>query len=272
MRRFDSKVVMITGASSGIGAALGREFAARGATVALAARRADRLQALADVITASSGKAAPFTCDVTRDGDIERTVAAVVERFGHLDIAVANAGFGVVGAFGALTLDDYRRQFETNVFGLLRTSYAVVPELKRNRGVLVLLGSVTGYLAAPRASPYAMSKFAVRAFADSVRAELTSDGVAVVLISPGFVDSEIRRVDNRGRFHANAPEPIPNWLRMPTERAARTIVGAVARRKAEKIITAHAALAVFLARHLPRVVRLLLRRGRPYRTAPRDDG
>ena len=271
MRHFEGKVVLITGASSGIGAALGREFAAQRATVALAARRADRLRTLADAITEAGGKAVPVPCDVTRDGDLERTVASIVEEFGHLDVAVANAGFGVVGAFAALAMEDYRRQFETNVFGLLRTSYAAVPELKRSRGVLVLLGSVTGYVAAPGASPYAMSKFAVRAFAESARPELAKDGVAVVLITPGFVDSEIRRVDNRGRFHADAPEPIPAWLRMPTQQAARRIVRAVARRRAEKVITVHAGLAVFLARHFPGLVRRVLRRGRPYRTAPDSD-
>ena len=271
MSRLAGKVALVTGASAGIGAALGRELAAQGATVALAARRTDRLEALADAITAVGGKAAPFACDVTRDGDLERTVAAIVGRFGRLDIAVANAGFGVVGKLGALAIDDYRRQFDTNVFGLLRTTYAVLSELKRSRGVLVVVGSVTGYLAAPGASPYAMSKFAVRAFAESVRPELAKDGVAVVLITPGFVDSEIRRVDNRGRYHEAAPEPIPAWLRLPADRAARRIVRAVARRRAEKVITAHASLAVFVARHFPRLLRLLLRRGRPYRSAPASD-
>ena len=132
-------------------------------------------------------------------------------------------------------------------------------------------GAFTGYLAAPAASPYAMSKFAVRAFAESVRPELAKEGVGVVLITPGFVDSEIRRVDNRGRYHASAPEPIPAWLRMPTERAARRIVRAVAGRRAEKIVTVHAGATVFFARHFPRLLRRLLRRGRPYRTAPRSE-
>ena len=268
MRRLDGTVVLITGASSGIGAALGREFAARGAMVALAARRVDRLHSVADGITADGGTAVPFACDVTREGDLERTVAAIVEQFGRLDIAVANAGFGVAGALEALDLDDYRRQFETNVFGVLRTAYAVLAELKRSHGKLVLLGSVAGYVAAPGASAYAMSKFAVRGLADSLRGELAADGVDVVLILPGFVDSEFRQVDNRGRHHAGAPDPIPAWLRMRTDRAARQIVRAVARGRREKVVTTHGRVAVFMVRHFPRLVRSVATRARARRREP----
>jgi short-subunit dehydrogenase len=271
-QRFCGKVVLVTGASAGIGAALAREFAHQGAAVALLARRTDRLQALAEEISAAGGEALALFCDVTRDGEVERGVTATLERFGRLDVVVANAGFGVVGRFESLSLADYRRQFETNVFGLVRTAQAGIQALRMSRGVLVVLGSVTGYLTGPGASPYAMSKFAVRAFAESVRPELAQAGVAVVLITPGFVDSEIRRVDNLGRYHPEAPEPIAAWLRMPAERAARTIVRAVSHRRAECIVTGHGMLAVFLARHFPRLVRLLARRSRPYRTAPPSEG
>jgi len=173
-----------------------------------------------------------------------------------------------VGPFAKLRLDDYRRQFETNVFGVLRTAYATLDELRRSRGTLVILGSVSGYLAAPSASPYAMSKFAVRALAESLRNELAPEGVSVVLITPGFVQSEIRRVDNRGRFRPEFPDTVPRWLQMPTERAARQIVRAVARRRRERIITAHGKLAVFLARHTPRLLAFLVRRNRLSRREP----
>jgi short-subunit dehydrogenase len=181
---------------------------------------------------------------------------------------VANAGFGVVGAVDTLHLEDYRRQFETNVFGVLHTIYATLAELRRSHGTLVILGSVSGYLAAPSASPYAMSKFAVRALAEALRAELAPQGVSVVLISPGFVDSEIRRVDNRGHLHPDAPDPVPRLLCMPTDRAARKIARAIALRRRERVITAHGTLAVLLARHTPRLMAFLLRHGRAIRREP----
>ncbi len=258
--RFAGKVVLITGASSGIGAALGREFAAQGAAVALLARRAERLRALAAEIHARGRRALAIPCDVTREGDLERATALTVAGLGGIDVAVANAGFGVVGPFEKLRLDDYRRQFETNVFGVLRTAAAVLPELRRSRGTLVLMGSVTSYIAAPGASPYAMSKFSVRAFAEAVRPELARDGVAVVLLTPGFVVSEIRQVDNRGRLHPNAPDTVPPMLRMTAERAACTMVRAVARRRRELVLSLSARLGVLVQRHLPWLVRAALAR------------
>src|SRR6185295_3575311 len=109
------KVALITGASAGIGAALARELARDGADLVLAARREDRLRDLAREIEATGRNAIVVGCDVTRDGDLERAVAAAVERYGRLDIAIANAGFGVAGPVEGLKLDDFRRQLETNV-------------------------------------------------------------------------------------------------------------------------------------------------------------
>ena len=248
------KAVLITGASSGIGAALAREWARRGADVVLAARRVDRLEALARECAAFGGRALVVACDVTHDGDLERAVALTRDTLGRLDVAVANAGFGVMGTVENLSLEDYRRQFETNVFGVLRTIHATLPELKKTRGGIVIIGSVNGHLATPGASAYAMSKFAVRALADALRLELAPAGVSVTMISPGFVESEIYQVDNRGARHPEARDFVPRWLRMRADTAARKIVRASARRRREAVITGHGKVAVFVQRHAPWLV------------------
>jgi short-subunit dehydrogenase len=253
---FRDKSVLITGASSGIGEELAWQLAQAGAKLTLAARRREELERVAQRIAAHGG-ASPLpapcvvTCDVARDGDLEQAVAESVRHFGKLDVVFANAGFGVVGAFKKLSLADYRRQFETNVFGVLRTIYASLPELEKSRGNLAFIGSVSGWVSPPGASPYCMSKFAVRALANSIAPELRRAGIKLTLISPGFIASNIRRVDNRGTVHPGAADPVPAWIQMPTPKAARRILRAVARGKREQIITLHGKVFVAIERFLP---------------------
>ena len=260
MSAFTGQVAFITGASSGIGAALARELARGGADLVLAARRVDRLQAVAAEIERSGRACLAVACDVTVDGDPERAVAQARDRFGRVDVAVASAGFAVVGPLATLTLADYRRQFETNVFGVLRTIFATLPDLEQSRGRLVILGSVSGWVATPGSSPYSMSKFAVRGLAEALAHELAPAGVTVTLISPGLVASEIRHVDNQGRFRSQERNPVPAWLVMPTAKAARQIARAIARRRREAVITGHGKVAVFLQRHVPWLLALAMRR------------
>jgi short-subunit dehydrogenase len=258
--KFSERAVLITGASSGIGEALAREFARSGAALVLAARRTDRLDRLVAELAAGGARAVAVRCDVTVDGDVERAAAAARERFGRLDVVVANAGFGVVGSVERLTLDDYRRQFETNVFGVLRTIHATLPDVRNARGSIAIIGSVSGHIATPGSSPYAMSKFAVRALAEALGHELAPAGVSVTLVSPGFVESEIRLVDNRGVLSDTPRDPIPAFLIMPTARAARQIVRAIARRRREIVVTGHGKIVVFLHRHAPWLTAFVIRR------------
>jgi short-subunit dehydrogenase len=250
--------VLITGASSGIGAGLAREFSRRGFRVALIARRVAELEKLANELRTAGGQASAHGGDVTKDGDVARVVAELAARGLKPQIVVANAGFGVVGNAQKLALADYQRQFATNVEGVLRTFQETIAALRDTRGRFVIMGSVSGYVSMPGGSPYAMSKFAVRAFAEALHGDLKSAGVGVTLISPGFVDSDIRRVDNRGGLHAEVHDPIPGWLRMRTDQAARAMVNGILRGRREVIVTFHAKLIVFFARHFPRTLRFAM--------------
>jgi NAD(P)-dependent dehydrogenase (short-subunit alcohol dehydrogenase family) len=260
MAHLEGTVALVTGASSGIGAALAEEFARRGADVVATARRRERLEAVAVGVRDLGRRAVAEPGDVTRDGDLERVVERGLGELGRLDWVVANAGFGVAGSFDRLALDDFRRQIETNVFGVLRTVYATREALIASRGGLGIIGSVSGYLFMPGGAPYAMSKAAVHALAHSLRLELAPRGVGVTLVVPGFVDSEIRRVDNRGRLRTDVSDPVPEWLRMSTPDAARKIVRAVVGRRRERVLTAHGRVAVFLARHAPWLLSALIGR------------
>lgn len=262
------QTVLITGASSGIGAALAREFATQGAALVLLARRVELLNELAQSLRSGGTQVETHYCDVTREHELQALMERLTQRGIELDVVVANAGFGVVGQFVELSPGDFQRQFATNVFGVIHTAYATLATLRRRRGRLVIMGSVTGYVAQPGAAAYAMSKFAVRALAESLRAELAADGISVTLLSPGVIESNLRRVDNQGVFHAQAVDPLPAWLRMPTAQAARLMVRAIQARKPEQIITWHARLAIWLSRCAPWLLRYLFKFGLRARTQP----
>lgn len=258
MTTFEGKRVFVTGASSGIGAALAFEFARSGAKVALAARRLDRLDEVVKKIADAGGHALAVACDVRDRSSLDAAVAKTVEAFGGIDVVVANAGFGVSGRFEGLTTDDFRHQFDTNFFGVLDTVYATLPALTASKGHLGLVSSVMGRVAMPASAAYASSKFAVCGLAESLLYDLARLGIAVTCINPGVVASNIRMVDNRGVFHPDRTDPAPAWLVVPVEKAARAIVRGMARHKFEVTVTGHGKLIAWLGRHFPGVWRLLM--------------
>src|SRR4051812_48209324 len=261
--------VLITGASSGIGAGLAREFVRRGFRVALVARRVEQLEALAAELRRSGGQASAHRGDVTVDGDIGRVVAELAAQDIVPSIVIANAGFGIVGKVQSLRQSDYRRQLETNFFGVLRTFHESFEALKRTQGRFVIMGSVAGHISAPGGSPYAVSKFGVRALAEALHGDLKGTGVGCTLVSPGFVDSDIRRIDNRGGFHPQAPDPIPAWLRMRTDKAARIMARGILRGKREVKVTFHGKVMIFMAHHTSGLLRWLLVRSYKARPEPK---
>src|SRR5262249_53400022 len=150
------------------------------------ARRVDKMQ---DVAQRLGGRA--VRCDVCSDEEVQRAVDEVVAELGGIDVAIANAGIAVSGTAHKLSIEDYRRQMGTNVFGVIRTVKAVREPLRKSRGRLGIVGSVNGQLAVPGWSAYVTSKFAVRGFAESLAFDLTPQGVSVTHVAPGFVESEM---------------------------------------------------------------------------------
>ncbi len=259
MLKFKNQVVLITGASSGIGEALAKEFAAHGAKLVLAARRTEQLTKVSEELMKVGTETLVSRCDVTKDGDCENTVKEALAKFGRIDVVIANAGFGVVGNLEKLRLADYTRQFDTNVYGVLRTVYATLPALKQSKGRLAIVGSVTGFLSLPGNTPYTMSKHCVKALCDALYHEFKPYGISVTHIAPGFVTSEIRRVDNLGIHHAAAKESLPLWLQMPAVTAAKKMLKAIYCKKRVRIVTAHGYWAVFLGTHFPGIFAFAIR-------------
>ena len=180
-------VFLITGASSGIGAATARAAADAGYRLALAARSVDKLQALAAELGGDE-RALAISCDVTEWADQEAMVAQVLDRFGQLNVAFANAGFGAKRGFLSETPEFWRSMVLTNVYGAALTIRATVEALTASKGHLLLTGSVAGRRALP-GSLYSATKWAVTAMGEGARQELNGSGVRVTLIEPGAVDT-----------------------------------------------------------------------------------
>jgi len=190
--RLAGKVALVTGASSGIGEATALALAAEGAAVAIGARRADRIDALADKISADGGRALTLDLDVTQEQQAHDAVGRTRADLGGLDIVVNNAGVMLLGPILDADTSDWRRMIETNVLGLMYVTHAALPGLvEQGSGDIVQVSSVAGRLAREGSGGYNASKWAVNAFSESLRQEVTARGVRVTLVEPGAVATEL---------------------------------------------------------------------------------
>src|SRR5213593_4845417 len=190
---------IVTGASSGIGAQLARDLAARGMRVALLARRADRLAALADEIRRGGGEAMAVPCDVAERASIEGAVASVLERFGRVDLLVNDAGYGRHVLFKDHDAADIERMMRTNYLGVVWATKAVLPAMRaRRRGWIVNISSVAGKLGQPDEAAYSASKFAVTGLSEGLSYELAPLGIHVMTVYPALVRTEVMARMPRG--------------------------------------------------------------------------
>lgn len=191
-------VALVTGSSSGIGAATARRLAAEGATVALVARRRDRLEELAESIRQAGGTAQAVPADITEQAQAAGAVRQTVERFGRLDTLVNNAGVMLLGPALQTAADEWDRMVALNVQALLHVTHAALPHLVDAAGTsprrvadVVNISSTAGRVARPGSSVYNLTKFGVNAFSESLRQEMVSHRVRVSVVEPGTVDTEL---------------------------------------------------------------------------------
>ncbi len=185
-----SKVVLITGASSGIGEAAARLLAAQGHRVYVGARRTDRLETLVQEIRAKGGTAAFRALDVTSAEDMRAFVRGAEETFGHVDVIVNNAGVMPLSPLSSLKVDEWDRMIDVNIRGVLHGIAAVLPGMERQgHGQVINVSSIGGLSVSPTAAVYCATKFAVRAISDGLRQE--TDKIRVTVVCPGVVESEL---------------------------------------------------------------------------------
>ncbi len=186
------KVVVITGASSGMGEAAARHLAAKGASVVLGARRADRIEAVAADIVAAGGKAVAIVTDVTSLVDATRLVDTAVETYGRIDVLINNAGVMPLSPVDRLKVDEWDRMIDVNVRGVFHGVAAALPHMKRQKsGQIINLSSVAGYKVFPGSAVYSATKYAVRAFSEGLRQDLKPYNIRTTVVAPGAVRTEL---------------------------------------------------------------------------------
>jgi NADP-dependent 3-hydroxy acid dehydrogenase YdfG len=186
------KVVVITGASSGLGEAAARLLSAQGATVVLGARRADRIRALADALTANGGKALAIETDVTDRDQVRRLVDGAAQAYGRIDVMINNAGLMPQSLLERLKIDEWDRMIDVNIKGVLYGIAAALPHMQRQKGGHIInVSSVAGHKVGPGSAVYAATKHAVRALSEGLRQEVKPYGIRTTVISPGAVDTEL---------------------------------------------------------------------------------
>lgn len=225
MSNINGKVVLITGASSGIGEATGRLLAARGATVVLGARRVERLEQLAASITRAGGVAACRALDVTRREDTQAFVDFAEQRFGRVDVIINNAGVMPLSRLDAMKVDEWDRMIDVNIRGVLHGIAAALPLMQRQRsGQFINIASIGAYAVSPTAAVYCATKYAVRAITEGLRQEVGGD-IRVTLVSPGVTESELAEsISDEG---ARAAMNDFRRIAIPAEAIARAIAYAV---------------------------------------------
>ncbi len=225
LKSLREQVIVITGASSGIGLATAYAAAGKGARVVLAARNGDALDRVAAEIRAQGGDALPVVADVARRADVDAVADAAIAAYGGFDTWVNNAGVGIFGRLDQVSEAEHRRVFDVNYWGVVHGSMAAVQHLRLRGGVLVNLGSVLSEVAVPLQGPYAASKAAVRGFTDALRHELLAEGapVRVSLVKPAAIDTPFPQ---HARNHMDREPKLPPPLYPPEQVAAAILQAA----------------------------------------------
>ncbi|RZL33715.1 MAG: SDR family oxidoreductase [Pedobacter sp.] len=250
---FKDKVVIITGASSGIGKSLAEEFAKRGANVVLGARQYVTLCEITAELEAKYGaKALAVQCDVSKEEDCESLIKQALTTFGKIDILINNAGLSMRALFNDVDLSVLKNLMDVNFWGTVYCTKYAMPEILKTKGSVVGVSSIAGYRGLPGRTGYSSSKFAMNGFMESLRTENLKTGVHVMVACPGFTTSNIRVAALSKDGAAHGETSMEEGKMMSSEQVAEIIADGIANRKRTLIMTGQGKLAVWMNKLFPK--------------------
>lgn len=247
----DSKVVIITGASSGIGLASSKLYASRGYRVVMAARSIDKLLAQAEAFPCAKDNVLCVKTDVSVEEDCRNLVEKTVEKFGRIDILINNAGISMRAMVRDLDLSVLKRLMDVNFWGTVYCTKYALPYLLQSKGSVVGVISIAGYSALPARSGYSASKYAIRGFLDTLRIEHLYDGLHVLVFAPGFTASNIRNTALSADGSQQGESPRDEGKMMTAERVSEIMARAVDKRRNKVVLTPIGKLTVLMHRMFP---------------------
>lgn len=251
---FRDKVIVITGASSGIGSASAKLFASYGAKLALAARSIDKLEKLAKEITEDPDRILCVKTDVSSEEDCRRLIDETVRKFGRIDILVNNAGLSMRASFKDVELSVIKRLMDVNFWGTVYCTKFALPWLLESKGSVVGVISVAGYAGLPGRTGYSTSKFAIRGFLETLRMEHLDDGLHVMVFAPGYTASNVRNAALLADGTPQGSTPKDESKLMSADEVAKKLAYGLYRRRREMILTALGYWDVFFYKRFPRIM------------------
>lgn len=250
----DKKVVIITGASSGIGLACAKEFSKRNFMVVMAARSIDKLAAIEQEIKTYNPDILSLKADVSIESDCRKLIEDTILRFGRIDVLINNAGISMRALFKDLDLQVIHDLMNTNFWGTVYCTKYALPYVLEKEGSIVGISSIAGFMGLPCRTGYSASKFAMQGFLETLRIEHLKQNLHVMIVAPGFTASEIRKKALSADGSMQGETPRNESKMMSAEEVAVHIYNGVIKRKRQIVLTTQGKLAVFLRKWLPSLV------------------
>jgi len=251
---FKDKVVIVTGASSGIGEAIAREFACNGSKVVLAARSEDKLSEIVKELNAANYETSYVVTDVSREADCRILIEKTIQKYGALDILINNAGLSMRASFQDANLKVLHRLMDVNFWGTVYCTKYALSYLLESRGSLVGVSSVAGFHGLPSRSGYSASKFAMHGFLETVRIENMKKGLHVMIIAPGFTSTDIRKHALKADGSEQGVSQMDEKLLMSPEYVAKWVLKGIMKKKRNKLLTWDGRLTALFQRIVPELL------------------